>query len=846
MGPVMSKRYGSRLERFAGRRLLITTALAGGAALASGFAQAKQIDAAPLPPRRPTEQVAAAHPGPTKAFDIPGGALAPALRRWADISRVQVLASTHEMRGLRCEGLAGAYAPEGALRALLTGTGLGYEYTRADVVAIVNPQYAQLGGGASSGEIALDTISVEGGRGPGQPPPTGVVGQAPPAYAGGQVGAGTRLGVLGNRSVFDTPFNTTSYTEKLNRDQQSRSLADVVANDPSVRSILPRGSIGEQFFIRGFRVFPSDIAFDGLFGLTDFRRQPIEGIERVEVLKGPAALLFGVPALGSVGGTINLIPKRAPEEDLTRVTLGFASASQLGTHVDVGRRFGMNKEWGVRFNGVYRDGRSPVRYNELGFSAATLGLDYRGERFRVSGDFSYHEQLIEGIQNLRTIRAGFQVPRAPRGTINVNQPWEFYDERHILGSGRAEFDLTDQTTLYAALGRSRTKELSFTGSPQIINPRGDALSAIGLFPAAFYGSTAEIGLRSQFETGPISHRVSLSAAELWRESRGVNTAVGPSIASNVFDPIVVPERSTAGLSRQRPLTSRIDNRGFAFADTLSIWNETVALTAGGRFQEVGTRNFSGVTGLQTSRDTSGAFSPAAALVVKPVDGLSLYANYVEGLQAGSVAPVPAINAGEVTNPFVTKQIEVGAKYDFGPVGVSFAAFEITQPSAFLSPATNRFGVDGEQRNRGIELNVFGEPLPGLRALGGVTFLDGELTRTVGGLNNGRTAPGVPDVQLNLYAEYDLPASLAPGLTLTGRVIHTTRQFVDPANTQPIPSWTRVDLGVRYLWLRPEGKPVTLRAAVENAFGTNYYASTGGGFLTQGSPRTYLVSATVDF
>ncbi|MFX6865412.1 TonB-dependent receptor, partial [Acinetobacter baumannii] len=81
-------------------------------------------------------------------------------------------------------------------------------------------------------------------------------------------------------------------------------------------------------------------------------------------------------------------------------------------------------------------------------------------------------------------------------------------------------------------------------------------------------------------------------------------------------------------------------------------------------------------------------------------------------------------------------------------------------------------------------------------LGGVTFIDAELVNTPGGQFNGRAAPGVPDTAFNLYAEYDLPPWLAPGLTLTGRAIYTSSMFYDQANTQSVPDWTRFDAGLR--------------------------------------------------
>jgi iron complex outermembrane receptor protein len=795
------------------------------------------VERAPLPPKRDAALPAAPQAG-TLGYSVPAGALAPALTRWADISGLKLLAQSEALKGLTTPGLAGAFTPEAALGKLLDGSDLVWRWSDAGTVAITSAAYAQLGG-AGQPTIALDTIQVQGIS------PTATIGPPPAPYAGGQVGSGARVGLLGNRNVFNTPFNVTGYTEKSIEDQQARSLADVTANDPSVRTLLSRGTLGEQFFIRGLRVFPDDVGFDGLYGITSFRRQPIEAIERVEILKGPSALLLGTPPSGSVGGAINLIPKRAPNEDVNRVTTTYASKSQIGTHVDLSRRFGANKEWGVRFNGVYRDGEIAVDRNEIAFGAAALGLDYRGDRVRLSADLGYHQQDINGIQDLQFVGAGVRVPRAPNGAVNASQPWQFGDFRHALGAFRAEFDVTDQTTVYAAYGRFASKETTFNGSLNIINQRGDFLQQTGIFPGRRNGQTAEIGLRSRFETGPILHQLTLTAVGLHRENGGGSTNFGTPISGNIYSFQAQPERSIFGRSRARPTTSINQNRGIALADTLSILDERIALTIGGRLQQISTNNYA-PSGARTSQYDEQKLTPAVGLVVKPLAGLSLYANYIEGLQAGAIAPVTAVNAGEALAPFVSRQVEAGAKYDFGSFGASLSAFQIVQPSSFTNPATNRFSADGEQRNRGVELNVFGEPLPGLRLLGGVALTDSELTKTVGNINNGKTAPGVPATQINLYAEYDLPFAVARGLTLTGRLITTSSQFLDQGNTQKIPNWTRVDLGLRYVWQRADGKPVTLRAAVENVFDKNYYASAAGGFLTLGSPRTYLVSAAVDF
>ncbi len=180
----------------------------------------------------------------------------------------------------------------------------------------------------------------------------------PAPYAGGQVATGSQLGLLGNRDVMDTPFNQTSYTAKKAQDQQAKTIRDVLIDDPSVRSFYPDGSTGiDAMYIRGFSVLDPPM-LGGLQGMAPYLSVMPEFAERVEVLKGPSAMLFGMPPGGSVGGTINLVAKRAGPDPLTQFTASYNSTAQFGGHVDIGRRVGPDKEVGVRLNGVYRAGQT--------------------------------------------------------------------------------------------------------------------------------------------------------------------------------------------------------------------------------------------------------------------------------------------------------------------------------------------------------------------------------------------------------------------------------------------------------------------------------------------------------
>jgi iron complex outermembrane receptor protein len=154
--------------------------------------------------------------------------------------------------------------------------------------------------------------------------------------------------------------------------------------------------------------------------------------------------------------------------------------------------------------------------------------------------------------------------------------------------------------------------------------------------------------------------------------------------------------------------------------------------------------------------------------------------------------------------------------------------------------------NGEERNRGIELNAYGEPMPGVRLMGGLTLLDARLTKTEGGTLDGKRNDTAPNVRAVIGAEWDTP--FMERLTLTGRLTHTGDAVVSNTSGLTIPSWTTVDLGARYTFNSPwNEKPVTVRFNVDNVFDKDYWAGTyASGFVYRGQPRTFRLSTTFKF
>ena len=758
-------------------------------------------------------------------YDIPAGPLAEALNRFAQQSGVSVVVDAGKVQGLRTQGLKGSYGVDAGFNALLKGSGYAIGKTAAGYVLVPAPAEKPA---AAEKDTVLTEVNVTAG--------TELQGELPKPYAGGQVARGGRVGLLGDKDVMDTPFNITAYTQQTMQDQQARSVADVVMNDPSVRNINPTAGRFDQFAMRGFRIINSDIAFGGLYGMLSTYSVAVETAERIEVLKGPNALLNGMSPNGGVGGGINLVPKRAGDQPLTQFTASYASDAQFGGHLDVGRRFGPDNSFGVRFNGAYRNGDIAVDEQALELGLGEFGLDFRGEHLRLSADLGHQERSVDAPLERVSVASGLAVPRAPDADENFAQPWTYANTRDTHVVLRGEYDLTQDVTAYAAAGARRGRYDFLTHSVRVTNAQGDFTIQPNNFLRNEDARTAEAGLRMRFDTGPVRHALNLSANQFRLAVHQRSQNVSTLSSSNIYDPVTRAAPSLAGVSDQLPKISETALSSLAVADTLSVLEDKVQLTLGARRQQV-------KVDASTSTYDEHAVTPAVGLVVKVRPNVSLYANYIEGLTQGPTAPTTADNAGEVFAPFKSKQVEAGAKVDFGRFATTLSLFRIQQPSAFTNPDTNVFGLDGEQRNRGIELNVFGELRPGIRLLGGVMWIDGELVKTSGGTNDGNSAIGVSKVNLNLGGEWD-PGFL-PGLTLTGRAIHTGSSYLNAANTQSVSSWTRYDLGARYALKTGGNTLVTLRATVENLLDRNYWTATDFG-LSLGAPRTLLMSATVDF
>ena len=391
-----------------------------------------------------------------------------------------------------------------------------------------------------------------------------------------------------------------------------------------------------------------------------------------------------------MGGAINIVPKRASNADLTQATLGVESGLQGYAAADLSRRFGPDRSTGIRLDAVRRDGDTAVDNESRELSVLAVGIDYRQARLRLSADLGYQNHRLSGTRPSVTPMV---IPSAPDASSNYGQPWTFSNERDTFGTLRGEFDLTERATAWIAAGSRNGTESNDLNGITVLDGAGTTAGTRFVGAREDTVATGEVGVRGRFATGSVGHVVSASASAYQLRSRN---AFGFSdfggFPGNLFVPATVAappaDFFTGGDLGSPRITIRTKMSSVAVADTMSLADDRVLLTLGARHQTIQDFAYDYDTGIQTSGYDESRVTPVAGVVYKARPNLALYANYIEGLTKGPTAPnnsapVNISNPGEVFDPYIAKQTEIGAKYDAGRIGGGVAVFQTASRAAAL-------------------------------------------------------------------------------------------------------------------------------------------------------------------
>lgn len=649
-------------------------------------------------------------------------------------------------------------------------------------------------------------------------------------YAGGYVGSSPAVGILGDKDYMEVPIQATSITAKA-IDQvkiPNITISEAATLDPVVRS--RGGNAYNDISIRGFNISPHDYFVDGIPGLMCQSSIGMNFVERLDIISGPATLTNGSSSYGKSGfGAIDLIPKKATNTPIRRFTETFSGRSSWTEALDIGQRFGADNEWGVRINADVTKGTTFREKEKMTNGNIFVDIDYNKDNNR--GNFFYgHSHVKEYAPDLPLSLGKFGIPKAPKLSTNFQASWTDYSyDNDVLGLSY-EHDFNKHLTWFVKGGYHDEDWYSCFESyyPTLVSDKGDFESYIEQVPIRIFRKSFITGLKGNFETGAVTHNVVASYDKQWSSGYMGDWAAGYDLTfnGNIYNNSIekYPKPNVDQIDWD-PYKKKIST-GLSFVDTME-WNKWTALV-GLRHQK---ENVEG--GYHAS-----ATSPSFGLMYKFNENLSAYGNWMQGLITGQEVSKKYANKGQYLDPAKTTQRELGIKWDKGNLGGTVSYFHVNQQIAQKDPVTNILDYNGRQQNQGISFNVYGDVGEKLHLLGGMAFMD---VKNIGGSYDGNRYHGTPKWNATLALDYDV----TDAFSLNSRILYNSSAWADDANTKKLASWTRFDLGAKYKWMDRK-YPMTLSCNIINVFGHKYWYGAGNNSVYLGTPRTAVISLSIDF
>lgn len=659
---------------------------------------------------------------------------------------------------------------------------------------------------AGNGAKQLDTIHVEGQR------------------VGLNLDQDASVGVLGNKRLLDTPFSVTVVDEEDINKRGATTLGQVFINDPSVFAAEPSATTnwwGTQ--IRGIGVLNHYV--DGVPMLMEWGGEfPLEAVESVQALKGLGGFMYG---FGSPGGIISYRLKRPTDTPLLATTLGYRNDGAYALRVDASERVDGPDSLGLRVNAATEQGDA---YNGAGIDRTLLSLALD----RPIGDaLRWHAEVVSEDSNLKheplyfywDRYEGTRLPKPPYDYENVIVRNGYYKSRTLHATTGLEWRLGDAWRIDLTVGSSRREHYSNKMFADLLNEAGDYAGNVYNFAGDLRNSVGQLLVTGEATTGALRHELVFGASYQRKWERwGTDWYWSNDFNGNLY-------------RRLDFLSTHVPDFGFGpvdyderqkslfVSDTMHFGDHWQAVL-GVRHVDYEQKDLDGDP-QSDSRYTTSSLTPTLALVYKPVDNLSLYASYVESLEAaGRVAmdaEPPYVNAGEALDPTTSKQYEIGAKYQAGRFGFTAAAFRVERAAQVDQwRGEERYRVqDGLTLYRGLEaIGSFG--LTHDLDLGlGFLWLDAsleDLSPENAALQGNRPA-GSSRRQIVANFEYRPPS--VSGLSLHGNVRHSGDQYYEDANRVLIPGRTLASVGLQYR-TQIGGRMATVTANVNNLFNRRYW------------------------
>lgn len=653
------------------------------------------------------------------------------------------------------------------------------------------------------------------------------------------------LGNLGKQEIRNTPWSVQVVSPSLMKRQQLKSISDIYRYMPSVQGDGARpqtrgmqGSVVQNSMIDGLNVVST----------TDYAA---EQFDHIEVLNGLGGSLYG-PA--NPAGLFNFVAKRPT--DIAQHSLTFGAGTGL-SHLVAGDFSGPlddNDRLRYRANFLDDEGSGYVSGSKKRRQLASLALDITlTDKTVLETNFSYYHFYDKGLPGKFALGSGLSFPAAPNPkTAHLGQAYAG-DDNHTLTAGlhlKHDFDGNWQGEIGVL------RQIADRESTAVTNTFTDR---DGQYKTTTSSATASrftinsymANLNGEVDTGWLHHQVSTGIRGfVWKNYNPLNGATSTLGSASLDNPQSYAEPDYPDFTH-RYHSASATQQALLLSDTLTFSPQWSLLLAGSE-SFLTSANYA-KTGSRTSDSSDQGFSGSASLMYKPVDPLTLYVTYADSLQQGDTAPTGANNAGAILSPYRSKQVEVGSKLAVDKVLLTAALFQIDRPFAYTT-ASGDYAVDGNQRNRGLELMADGDVTTNLHLYGGMTWLDPRLRDTASASTQDKQIVGLARYTASLFAAYDLP--FMSGTDVHGSMHYVGRRSTDNANDSWTGSYATFDLGSSYQ-TRLFNTDTTFRVDMTNLTNRHYWTNivpgglngySGAGYASAqlGEPRMVQVSMQLNF
>ena len=627
-------------------------------------------------------------------------------------------------------------------------------------------------------------------------------------------------GALGHRQVLDTPFSVTVIDSEDIARRQATSVAQIFINDPSVSSSSTSGTTnwwGPQMRGLGVRNFyvdgvPLEMSWGG--------EVPLEMVESVEALKGLTGFMYG---FGAPGGLLEYETKKPTDTAMAATELGYRNDSAFYGNVDLGGRLKDGEGFGYRVN---LGGEIGDAYTGAGLDRglASVAVDHGiGERLTWYANFTYEDGKIEH-EPLYFYWDSYVGDRLPTPNydyeeVSVRNSWYKTDTR--IGTTGLEWRIDDAWNANLSLGYSRKEHLSNKMFGDLLNEAGDYTGYAYNFAGLLEETIAQVIVQGQANTGSVRHELVFGAS--FQKSTGQWS--NEWYWENDFDGNLY-EQQTFLATRDidfslAPLADDARQAALFASDTLYFGDRWQAIL-GARFTDYTLKDLDYDPEQESGYETD-AVTPTVALLYKPAEHSTIYGSYVEGLETGQRVGENYANVGEILDATISKQYEVGVKYENTKLGFTAAAFRVDRAAEIAreSDGLRYLTQDGLTLYEGIEAIGNYRVTDALRLGLGATWLDAHI-EDVSPENEdlrGNTPAGAAEWQIVGNVDYVVTA--VPGLSVQGSVRYFDDAFYEDINRVVIPHRTLANVGFQYATALFD-QQVVITANIKNIFNEKYW------------------------